>query len=101
MDMHQLIFLTLLLIVFPGAVWGISALFSRKNVMMTGRGIVRSHRVARSSTWNYLVCFELSDGSTLELHTTKGDYQTLADGQSGQLTWEDDLLCHFDPDTPQ
>lgn len=98
--MEQLIFIVLLLVVLPCAVWGISAPLSPKKVTLTGHATVKSHRVWRDSSWNYLVCFAFSDGSTLELRTVRGDYDTLKDGQSGQLTWEDDLLLHFDPDIP-
>ena len=98
--MEQLIFIVLLLIVFPCTVWGLVALFSPKKLTLTGHATVQSHRVIQESTWNYLICFEFSDGSALELRTVKADYQTLKDGQSGQLTWEDDFLLHFDPDIP-
>lgn len=98
--MEQLIFIVLLLIVFPCMVWGIVRLLDKNRGELTGHATVKSHRVERSSTWNYMLCFEFSDSSTLELRTTKGDYQTLKDGQSGQLTWEDGLLLHFDPDIP-
>lgn len=100
MDKEMLIFYGLIL-VSPLLAWGVSALFSRKKYELTGYATVKSHRVGRNSSWNYLICFELSDGSELELLTTKGDYQTLKDGQSGQVTWENGQLYHFDPDTPQ
>ena len=96
--MEQMIFLVLLLIVFPCTVWGICALLSPKKITLTGHATVMSHYVSRSSTWHYMVCFAFSDGTTMELRTVKGDYQTLKDGQSGQVTWEDDFLLHFDPD---
>lgn len=100
-DMSQFLFIFLLLVVFPCTVWGISSFFSKNKGEMTAHVTVKSRRVERHSTWNYLVCFELSDGSELELLTTKGDHQTLKDGQSGQVTWENGHLYHFDPDTPQ
>ena len=98
--MKQTIFIVLLLIVFPCAVWGICALLSPKKITLTGHATVQSHRVVRSSSWNYMVNFIFSDGSTMELRTVKGDYQALKDGQSGQVTWEEDFLLHFDPDIP-
>lgn len=97
----QYLFLLLLVVVFPGLVWAVSALLSRNTSKLTGHATVKSHRVARDTGWLYLVCFELGDGSPLELLTTIGDYQALIDGQSGQLTWENNLFYHFDPDAPQ
>lgn len=97
-DISQFLFVFVLLVVFPCAVWGIYALLSPKKVTLTGHATVKSHQIWRDSCWTCLVCFEFSDGSELELRTVKGDYQALTDGQSGQLTWEDDLLLHFEPD---
>lgn len=100
-DISQFLFIFILLVVFPCAVWGIYALLSPKKVTLTGRATVKSHRAWLERDWKYLVCFEFNDGSTLELRTVKSDYQALTDGQSGQLTWENDLFLHFDPDNPQ
>ena len=76
-----------------------------QNKKMTAPATVVSHRLALSpaggrysDNWNRLVTFRLSDNTELELYTTKEEYETLIDGQSGQLTWEDDLFLHFDPD---
>ncbi len=100
--MNSTIFSIMLLVVFPCAVWGISALISRREtVQITGRATVKSHRSWLERGRKYRVCFELSDGSLLELRTIRSDYETLRIGQSGQLTWEEDLFLHFDPDIPQ
>lgn len=79
-------------------VWGIYSLCSQKKVTLTGRATVKSRYTQLARGRKYLICFELSDGSTVELRTIRSDYETLKDGQSGQVTWEDDLLLHFDPD---
>ena len=34
----------------------------------------------------------------MELYTIREDYETLLDGQTGQLTWEKETFLHFDPD---
>ena len=103
-ERSEWIYILLLLVVFPGVAWGLSSLFS-KNKKMTAPATVVSHRLALSpaggrysDNWNRLVTFRLSDNTELELYTTKEEYETLIDGQSGQLTWEDDLFLHFDPD---
>lgn len=98
--MEQLVFIVLL-VVLPCLVWGFPALFSRNRHEMTARATVQSHRVGRDSGWKYLVIFALADGETVELITTIPDYQSLEDGQSGQLTWEKGMFLHFDPDHPQ
>lgn len=106
--MEQMIFLIVLLLVLPCLVWGLPALFSRNKGKMTGHAAVVSHRMElakvasrHSDNYNRMVTFRLGDGSELELYTTKEKYNSLVDGQTGQLTWEKDLFYHFDPDTPQ
>lgn len=95
------IFLFLLIAAFPCVIWAISALSSPKPTAMTGRATVTAHRTWLERGRKYHVCFKLSDGSMLELRTVRVDYETLLDGQSGQLTWENDLFLHFDPDLPE
>lgn len=72
--------------------------------VVTGPATVESHRVEVakfgakwSHGWNYLIIFRLSDGETLELYTTEGEYQTIQDGQSGTLLWDDNQLVEFIP----
>lgn len=85
----------------------IYSIVSRPQIMV-GRATVLSHRVefakvgSRWSTgWNYLVTFQMTDGSEMELYTTEEEHQVLDDGQTGLLTWDKDLFYHFDPDVPQ
>lgn len=106
--MEQMIFWIALLVILPCLVWGLPALFSRNKGKVTGHATVISHRMVlarvssrHSDNYNRMVSFRLSDGSELELYTTKEAYASLTDGQAGQLTWEKDLFYHFDPDTPQ
>ena len=94
-----------LILAIPCLVWGISALFSRSKGKMTAHATVVSHRLELGigggmygDNWNRLVTFRLGDGSELELYTIRQDYETLVDGQYGQLTWEKENLLHFDPD---
>lgn len=76
-----------------------------KGAEMTGYATVKSHRVAQGryvgkapSRWNYLVTFGLSDGEELELYVTDDVFNTLKEGQSGQLTWQGKRFYHFDSD---
>ena len=48
------------------------------------------------STWNYLVTFTLEDGSSVELHTLQVQYESLAEGMKGHLTWEGENLLSFE-----
>lgn len=101
---NNLLFMAFILAT-PCLVWGISALFSRNKGKMTAHATVVSHRLELGigggmygDNWNRLVTFRLIDGSEIELYTIRQDYETLVDGQSGQLTWEKENLLHFDPD---
>lgn len=76
--------------------------------ILTGPATVESHsvEVAKfggkwSHGWNYLIHFRLSDGDILELYTTEAEYQTIKDGQTGTLFWDDNQLMDFIPDPPQ
>ena len=72
---------------------------------MTGTATVVSRRMELSklgSKWadnyNRLITFRLNDGSELELYVSKEAYEVLADGETGQLTWQGDQLTCFDSD---
>lgn len=102
--MNSTMFTILLLVILPCAVLGISALLNRKS-QMTAHGTVVSHRLdlgigggMYGDNWNRLITFRLKDGSEIELNTIREDYETIADGQTGQITWEKENLLHFDPD---
>ena len=95
------LYLFLFIVAFPCLVWGIYSLCSKKSVTFTGRATVKYHRTWLERGRKNLVGFELNDGSILELHTLRADYETLLHGQSGLLTWEQDQFRHFDPDIPQ
>lgn len=56
-----------------------------------------NHWRGYGSSWNYLVTFHLADGEEIELYTFENIYNTLTEGQSGQLTWHQDTLSSFTP----
>ena len=95
-----------LLFVFLVPILGlvVYAIVNRKQEM-TGPATVVSHRMEPgkfgsryTDNWNRMVTFRLSDGTELELYVTQSEYAELTDGQQGQLTWDKDILIHFDPD---
>lgn len=49
-----------------------------------------------SSGWNYLVTFQFGN-DTIELYVSEMEYQSLAEGMSGLLRWQNENLCYFDP----
>ena len=105
-DMSRFLFSLGLFITLPLAVWGIYRLFDKNKGEMTAHATVISHRLdlgigggMYGDNWNRLITFRLKDGSEIELYTIREDYETLTDGQSGQITWEKENLLHFDPDT--
>mgnify|MGYP006992095086 CR=1 FL=1 len=108
-DMAQFLFVFGLLVAFPLAVWGIYRLLDKNRGEMTAYATVVSHRLDLGigggmyggDNWNRLITFRLKDGSEMELYTVREDYETITDGQSGQITWEKENLLHFDPDIPQ
>jgi hypothetical protein len=51
-----------------------------------------------ADNYNRLITFRLSDGSELELYVSQEAYAVLADGETGQLTWQGDQLTCFDGD---
>ena len=90
---------------FPIVLWGIPALIKRLRGPMTAYATVLSRRMELSKmggywsdNWNRLITFQLKDGSEIELYVSKEEYETLQDGQSGQITWDEDTLTFFDPD---
>ena len=106
--MNSQLMMILFILGIPMIAWGIPALINRLKGPSTAYVTVVSHRLKLSNVggsihtdnWNRLVTFRLKDGSDLELYTTKEAYETLEDGQTGQLTWEQENLLYFDPDVP-
>ena len=81
--------------------------FATQGRTLTGTATVVSRRLELSSlgskwadNYNRLITFRLKDGSEIELYTVREDYETITDGQTGQITWEKENLLHFDPDIP-
>ena len=107
-DLSQYLFILGLFVMLPLAFWGIYRLFDKNTGKMTAYATVVSHRLDLGigggmyggDNWNRLITFRLKDGSEIELYTVREDYETIADGQSGQITWEQENLLHFDPDIP-
>lgn len=92
----------------PALVWGIPAVISKLKGPLTAHATVLSHRVTPgkwggrySDNWNRLITFQPKDGSELELSVSKEEYDAIADGQCGQITWREDILSYFDPDDPR
>jgi len=50
-----------------------------------------------SSGWNYLVTFQVGN-DTIELYVSESDYTVLAEGTTGTLRWQNDLMLHFESD---
>ena len=104
--MNSQLLMILVIALIPTIVWGVPALINRIKGPSTAHVTVISHRLELSKVggawysdnWNRLVTFRLKDGSDLELYTTKETYETLVDGQTGQLTWEQENFLHFDHD---
>ena len=102
--MDSTILSLILFVAIPCVLLVISTLRSRKS-QMTAHATVVSHRLELGigggmygDNWNRLVTFRLKDDSEVELYTIREDYETLLDGQTGQLTWEKETFLHFDPD---
>ena len=79
--------------------------FASQGQVLTGTATVVSRRLELSSVggkwadnYNRLITFRLSDGSELELYVSQEAYAVLADGETGQLTWQGDQLTCFDGD---
>lgn len=107
-DMSRFLFSLSLFVALPLAFWGIYRLFGKNRGEMTAYATVVSHRLELGigggmyggDNWNRLITFRLKDGSEIELYTVREDYETITDGQTGQITWEKENLLHFDPDIP-
>lgn len=100
---EQTIFM-LIIIAVPLLALVVYGITNRPKVV-TGPATVESHSVEHSkvgaqwsSSWNYLITFRLSDGDSLLLYTTEAEYQTIQDGQTGTLFWDDNQLVEFIPD---
>ena len=50
-----------------------------------------------SSGWNYLVTFQVGN-DIIELYVTEMEYQSLTEGTTGTLRWQNENLCHFEPE---
>lgn len=50
-----------------------------------------------SSGWNYLLTFQVGN-DTIELYVSEMEYQALTEGTTGTLRWQNENLCHFEPD---
>ncbi len=75
---------------------------SRGGKEHSGDAVVKSKRMDMArfptpeSTWDYLITFTLEDDSNVELHTLEVDYQAIAEGEKGMLTWEGENLLSFE-----
>lgn len=105
-ELSQFLFIFGLFVALPLTAWLIYRLFDKNRGEMTAHATVVSHRLELGigggmygDNWNRLVTFRLKDGSEMELYTVREDFETITDGQTGQLTWEKENLLHFDPDT--
>ena len=94
-----------ILLGLPTICWGIPALIKRIKGPTTAHATIVSRRMEPgkwggryADNWNRYLTFQLKDGSEVELYVSKEEYATLEDGQSGQITWEEDTLSYFDPD---
>ena len=104
MDSGTIFLLCIFLTPFLGLlIYGIA---NRKREL-TGSATVISHRMDLGvgggwygDNWNRMITFRLSDGTELELYAIQADYTAIADGQTGTLTWDKDILIHFDADNP-
>ena len=50
------------------------------------------------SRWHHLINFTLSDGEEIELYVFEAVFNSLKDGQTGQLTWKGKDFYSFEPD---
>lgn len=79
-----------------------------KGPELTGRATVTSHRVEQGryhgnapSRWHHLITFTLSDGEEIELYVFEAVFNSLKDGQTGQLTWKGKDFYSFDPENKE
>lgn len=94
-----------LILLGPVILWGIPELIRKIKGSSTAHATIVSRRMEPgkwggryADNWSRYLTFQLKDGSEVELCVSKDEYATLQDGQSGQITWEDDTLTFFDPD---
>lgn len=59
-------------------------------------GTARYHG-KNSSGWNYLVTFQVGN-DTIELYVTEMEYQSLTEGTTGTIRWQNENLCQFEPE---
>ena len=75
---------------------------SRRGKEQTAEATLLSKRFAsarfptQGNTWDRWVKFRLTDDSQVELIATEEQFESLAQGQSGTLTWEGENLLRFD-----
>lgn len=76
-----------------------------KGPELTGHATVTAHRVEQGryigkapSRWHHLITFTLSDGEEIELYVFEAMFNSLKDGQTGQLTWQGKDFYRFEPD---
>ena len=68
----------------------------RATVISRRMGTARYHG-KYSSGWNYLVTFQVGN-DIIELYVTEMEYQSLTEGTTGTLRWQNENLCHFEPE---
>lgn len=66
-------------------------------VVVSRRPEVAGFHGKYSSGWNYIVTFQIGN-DTIELYVSEMQYHALAEGAAGMLRWQNDSLCHFEPD---
>lgn len=49
------------------------------------------------SGWNYKILFEVG-GHQFPLYVLQGDYETIQEGMSGMLIWQEENMISFTPD---
>lgn len=69
-----------------------------KSPKLVGPATILSLNAEYRHGWYYTGTFALSDGEIIQLHMLKYWYDTLNEGQSGQLTWQENTLADFEPD---
>lgn len=81
---------------------GLFKKLSRKGESCSDTATVLSRRLVSArfptpgNTWDHMVTFTLSDGSEAELFVSQEQFQSLAEGQQGLLTWEGENLTGFE-----
>lgn len=70
----------------------------RKAPKLTGPATLRSLNAEFRGGWQYTGIFSLSDGEEIQLRMLRYWYDSLKEGQSGQLNWQGNTLVDFEPD---